>query len=110
MIVIEYKLVEDLDSPRQFMQETADLLLKDLRAFTPWVTGRLWRGWEIKTVTYRRFIIENAVPYGIYVDLGTPYITPRRFTERARQRLRRQLRSDGVNDRTFFTVSVDYSE
>lgn len=110
MIKVEYTLVEDIDEPKRFMRETADQLLRDLRAFTPVRTGRLRRGWQITTVTYRRFVIENLVPYGVYVDLGTPVMAPRRFTERARQRLRRQLRSDGVNDRTFFTVTVDYSE
>jgi Bacteriophage HK97-gp10, putative tail-component len=71
---------------RNAVKKSIDYGLKVIKENTPVDTGNLQRNWRAgknSFTDYRQDVLTNTVFYGIYVDEGTRYISPRRFVKRS---------------------------
>ena len=69
------------------MKRRAERIAELCRLFSPYRTGRLYRGWKVSSgrklgIAYGRVI--NRVPYARFVNNGTRYMKGQRILERAK--------------------------
>lgn len=59
-------------------------LVKEIKGFTPVITGKLREGWTMHPITKlnESLIVENLVEYAAYVNNGTHKMAPRMMLER----------------------------
>lgn len=90
-------------------RQLSKLLRDTLRSVTPVRTGKLRRGWRVINYNSRSITVQNDVEYGIWVDLGTATITPRRFTERGVDRFIDRAGGLGISIDTLYKLDINYA-